>query len=92
MKKTLSLIAAVLTIPCSALLPPLYESLAEFKMLIDDKRLSESLDSSEAIMNIKKSDDMFVITTNKRSINVRIIHDPTHLVGPGKYHLEFLSK
>lgn len=89
MKKAALLFFLVLAIPCEALLPPLYDSLAVFKSLINDERLPQSLDSGEAITDIKKVDETFVVTTNKRFITVKIVGEPTHLIGPRKYHLEF---
>lgn len=92
MKKISIFIALALTAPSYALLPPLYESLAEFKALINDERLPGALDSGELIVDIKKDGDDFVVTTNKRAIRVQVVREETHLIGPGKFHFDFPAK
>lgn len=89
MRKVLFIAAAILPMLSFGLLPPLYETLAEFKALINDERLPQALQSGEAITGIQKEDDTFTVTTNKSTLRVKVIHDPTKLMGPGKFHLEF---
>lgn len=74
---------------CFGVLPPLYDSLTQFKSLINDERLPISLDSSEAIVDIRKEDGFFVVTTNKQMLKVKIVREPNQVIGPSKFHLEF---
>lgn len=89
MKKIL--LSFVVTLPtlCFGLLPPLYETVGEFKSLINDERLTHVLQSGEAVMSIIRENDSFVITTNKSVLVVKIIPQATKLMGPAKYTLEF---
>ena len=71
MKKML--MVAALTVYCStasAILPPLYSSLSEFKMLIEDPQLAGKLDSSQRIQSIARTDKGFEVTTNKAVLPV----------------------
>lgn len=70
-------------------LPPLYSTLDEFKALINDERLPKALDSGEAIIDIRKTNDSFLITTNKHTLRVNIVRDPSKLMGPAQFHLDF---
>lgn len=89
MKKFIFVLALMVPALNQGLLPPLYETLAEFKSLINDDRLPQSLQSGEAIISIKKQEDNFIVTTNKSQLVVRIVHEKTQMIGPAKFHLEF---
>lgn len=89
---TLTIAATILSCSCSfayAALPPLYETLKEFKSLINDPRLEENLTSADAIQKIERTDKGFVVTTNKRTMNVGIVYEPALRPGPAKYKLVF---
>lgn len=92
MKKSLLLALTLLPSLSYALLPPLYESIAAFKSLVNDERLADSLQSGEAIIRIDKGDDFFTIMTNKSTLRVNIVHDRSQLMGPAQFHLEFEKK
>lgn len=100
MKKTLQyLFFAGLTITscasmdAQALLPPLFESINEYKMLINSDDLGKKLDSGEAIVDIERREGCcFLIITNKSTIEVDIVKDKQETPGPGKFHLIFHDK
>jgi hypothetical protein len=85
----LTLVASLLTSTAFAALPPLYETLKEFKTLIEDPRLEHSLTSADAIEKIERNEQGFVITTNKRTLIVKIAYEPAMRPGPAKYKLIF---
>lgn len=73
----------------AAVLPPLYESLKEYKALLEDPQLTKKLESGELIMDIERSDRMFTITTNKHTLDVNIVYDAQSQPGPQNFHFEF---
>lgn len=77
--------------PLSALKPPLYHTLDEFKALIEDPQLPGKLDSSQAIQSIVRTEQGFEVTTNKAVLPVNVVNEPAPKgwVGPAKFHLEF---
>jgi hypothetical protein len=89
MKTLIASLAIALPSIAFGLLPPLYESLAEFKSLINDERLPQSLDSGELILDVKKRDGSFIVTTNKRAIVITVVHEKSNVIGPAKFHLQF---
>lgn len=73
-----------------ALLPPLYLTLAEFKALVDDKRLTDNLTSGEGIVSIQRLENgNLQVLTTKHEMIVDVVFEPTEKIGPGKFHLEF---
>jgi hypothetical protein len=92
MQKIIWIIAASLYLsPVSALLPPLYHTLNEFKALIEDPQLPGKLDSSHVIESIVRSDKGFEVTTNKAVLQVDVVTEPPQKgwVGPARFHLVF---
>lgn len=83
------LVQAMAATSAIAALPPLYETLAEFKSLINSKELTERLNSGEAIMNITRNDKGFTVETNKHTLDVEVVYEPTGHPGPAHYHLVF---
>lgn len=72
-----------------ALLPPLYTTLNEFKALIEDPKLTEKLNSGEAIKLIKRTEKGFFVLTNKHILFVDVVPEETGLIGPAQFHLKF---
>lgn len=86
------LLLAALIGPLSiqALLPPLYLTLAEFKAIIEDKKLLDKLSSGEAIVSIARGENnTYEILTTQHKIIVDVVFEKTQMIGPGKFHLEF---
>jgi hypothetical protein len=76
----------------SAALPPLYETLAEFKGLLDSPIIKEQLTSADVIETIQRNPKGFVITTNKSILEIETVYEKTAMIGPQKFHFEFYSK
>jgi hypothetical protein len=72
-----------------AALPPLYASKAEFKALIEDSRLTEKLQSGEAIVSISRAGKSFTVVTTRNKMFVDVVPHITQRVGPAEFHLEF---
>lgn len=72
-----------------AVLPPLYETLAEYKALLENPQLARSLNSGEAIESIQRTDKQFLIITNKRVVTIDIIYEHQDFPGPRRFHFEF---
>lgn len=94
MKKVISLMAVaaasfITTAECA--LPPLYESIREFSQLLAIPDLSTHLNSGEAIVDIRRDDNGFVITTTHQTLHVEIVYEPTGLAGPAQFHFVFPS-
>lgn len=88
---TLTLTAAALLAGASAqaALPPLYESLAELKSVINNPQLTKKLVSGELITKIEKNDQGFLISTNKHTLQAYIDYLPATRPGPAHYKVRF---
>lgn len=73
----------------SAALPPFYESLVELSAILKDQRLAEKLSSGEPILDIKKNEKGYLITTNQNQVQVNIVYQKQDMPGPAKFNLEF---
>lgn len=91
MKKILSamVIGLGLISTLSAALPPFYESLVEISAILKDQRLAEKLSSGEPIVEIKKNEKGYLITTNQHELQVNIVYQKQDMPGPAKFNLEF---
>lgn len=88
MLKTFLIASLTLFIPCQALLPPLYHTLAEFKAVVENEQLVQKLQSGEAIVSIQRLEDgNFEVITTKHKIPVEVVFEKTKMIGPGKFHL-----
>lgn len=72
-----------------AVLPPLFEDIAEIKAILDDRKLGEMLGSGETIHLIKKIEKGYLILTNKHKLIVRVIYKPTNRPGPAQFEIQF---
>lgn len=70
-------------------LPPLYESLNEYKSLLNSQELATKLGSAEGIQDIKRTDKGFQITTHRYNLDVDIVFEPQNFPGPAKFHFIF---
>ena len=92
MKKLLFLIFSVVMPTLHATLPPLYQTLAEYKALIESKELVDHLDSADVIESIHLEGSLFTIKTNKRVLEVEVHTLPQLMPGPSQFTLEFKDK
>lgn len=86
---TLFTAAVSFTALANAALPPLYESLSEYKSLLGSKELAEKLGSAEGIQEVKRTEQGFQITTHRYNLNVDIVFEPQGYPGPAKFHFIF---
>lgn len=91
MKKLFIILAlSTLMIPSiEALLPPFYESLAEYKSLLNNKELEENLGSGQWIQEISRNDKGFMIKTPKYTMQVDVVYKNTGKIGPAEFELKF---
>lgn len=73
----------------NAALPPLYESLTEYQAIVTSPELVEKLNSAEGIQNIKRTENGFIITTFRYTLQVDRVNEPLDQPGPAKFHFIF---
>ncbi len=85
------LIGILMAITCygEAALPPLYQSLAELQAVLQSPELSKRLTSADYIESIERSQDGFLIVTNKNTLQAHIITEPATRPGPAKFNVTF---
>lgn len=81
--------ALIFTTQIQAALPPLYQSLNEYKALLGNPALAEKLTSADLIESIELKEGGFLIKTNKHTLKVDLVYDPQGMPGPQKFHLVF---
>lgn len=90
MKKAVFILASLmLTISAFAVLPPLYHSSAEIKRILEDKRFGEKLASGELVLDIKKVEGGWLVTTQSHEMKVNVIYLPNTMPGPAQFDLDF---
>ena len=81
-----ALTAAISFTSLNAALPPLYESLNEYRALLNHEELANTLGSAEYILDIQRNDTGFIITTYNYCVQVDCIHEHLNQPGPAKFH------
>lgn len=92
MKKKMTILiafAALFISHVEALLPPLYEGIAEIRAILSDEKLSQSLTSGEMIQEIQKTENGYTILTQHHQLDVVIKPLPARGPGPARFDLEF---
>jgi len=91
MKKFLFSLVAFVSISAAsyAVLPPLWQNVAELKAILEDKRLGDVIQSGEIIVDIRKSDGGWTLITNHNEVNVKVIYQAISKPGPAAFNLEF---
>ena len=91
MKKLFGILTVCMALssPLFSALPPLYQGLKELKAIIEDKKLDQVLNSGEVIMDIRKTQDGYMIVTNQHQVNVKVVYEPASRPGPIPFHVEF---
>jgi len=89
MKRFLLALMVTVSLPTWALLPPLYQSVKEYKALLNDPRLEKTFASGEFIQSIERKESGFTVTTNKQILKVDIVYKKQRLPGPAEFQLEF---
>lgn len=72
-----------------ALLPPLYESLHQIQSVINDPELANKFQPGELIISIERTDDGYLIKTNKSTLIAKVESVPQVTPGPGHYRVVF---
>ncbi len=88
---TFFLFILVLSSQLQALLPPLYQNIAEIEAIFKDEKLTDFLTSADVIEKIEKISDGYEITTNQHRIAAAIIVLPQSRPGPAKFKVQFSS-
>jgi hypothetical protein len=73
----------------SALLPPLYQSMEEFKALSVDRRLTDKFEAGESVTAITRFGDKFTVLTSSHKIIVDIVYEKAAGPGPAKFNFVF---
>ncbi len=73
----------------SAALPPLWQSVAELKAILEDKKLGETLQSGEFITEIHHVESSWLIITNYNKLQIQVIYNEAKMPGPAQFSLEF---
>lgn len=81
-----------LTGTLSALLPPLYQNIAELKAILSDDKISECLQSGDVIEEIRKTNEGYLIVTNHREVLAEVVYQPAENIGPAKFKIIFKGK
>lgn len=91
MKKFAPLFIALtlITLPLSALLPPLYTSVDQIKGMLSDPQFGKTLQDGEVIESITRTEKGFRILTNKSSVDVDVEATKQEVPGPGKFYFSF---
>lgn len=91
MKKKLLAIAlfSIVSVSGFSILPPLAEGIRELSAIICNDEFYKNLGSGDLIEGIQKNEKGYLITTNKRTMQVDVIYLIQELIGPQKFKLEF---
>lgn len=74
-----------------ALLAPLSESIVEIRAILNSPDLTNRLKSSDQILDIKKTDYGYEITTQQTKLSVELNYIPSKIPGPQQFNLTFKS-
>lgn len=89
--KRIYVTTAVLLIAASseAALPPFYESLSEYKSLLNNQELANKWGSADTIHDIQRTEKGFIVSGRKHALEVDLVYDPQDQPGPAKFHFVF---
>lgn len=72
-----------------AILPPLYQTSQELRQLLEGDRLGKALPSGEPILEIRRNEKGYEITTAHYHVQANINYIPTGHPGPAQFEVEF---
>lgn len=72
-----------------AILPPFYQSIAEYGQLLKDPQLEKALGSGQVIEGIDRTSTGFVVRGNRSEVQVQIVYEPQNRPGPARFHFVF---
>ena len=74
-----------------AALPPLWQGVEELKVILADKRLGDYLDAGDVITAIKKTEEGWIIITNKKRVTVNLTYEKSSKPGPVQFRISFFE-
>ena len=75
--------------PVWAVLPPLWESVAEVKSLLEQPEIGTYLESADIINSITRTEGGFRIVTQRHILDAKIQYLPQEMPGPAKFSWTF---
>lgn len=72
-----------------AALPPMAQSAREMQALLSDPRLQEYLGSAEAIQEIVRTGEGYVVLTENYVMKVNVVYSQSKRPGPVPFELDF---
>lgn len=78
-----------LSTPLNALLPPLYQTSQELRMILENERLGKALPDGEPILEIHKNEMGYEITTLHYHVQANIVYKSASRPGPAQFEVEF---
>lgn len=85
-------LAIFATTTLSALLPPVWQDVAEIKAILNDTRLNQYLESGESLQTIEKQPTGWLLRTNESIIFVEVHPEKQSMPGPEKFSIEFKKR
>lgn len=87
-------IAACLFVTSSAfaVLPPAWQGIKELQAILQNRELSQHLDSGDYIEGINRSEQGWVLTTNHSLIEIEVKPLQQDVPGPERFELKFTSQ
>lgn len=75
-----------------AALPPFAQNERELREILNDPKLHEFIPFSDALEEIVKTEEGYLIKTNKREVRVIIHYKESTKIGPSEFWVEFLDE
>ncbi|NDE82117.1 MAG: hypothetical protein EB051_00670, partial [Chlamydiia bacterium] len=88
-RKTLYTLPFLMAAASHAALPPMPQSIREIKSVLDDEFLKSSTMTGQAILELKRTQDGFLIETTDFIIPVYLEKIPQKIMGPIQYRISF---
>ncbi len=85
----LGLFLLPLTTSLEGLLPPLYQTSDEIVAVLKDKEFGNVLPDGEPIVDVKKIDNGYLITTLRHQVKAFIEYAPALRPGPAQFKVQF---
>jgi hypothetical protein len=89
LRKTLYTLPFLMAAASHAALPPMPQSIREIKSVLDDEFLKSSAMTGQAILELKRTQDGFLIETTDFIIPVYLEKIPQKIMGPIQYKISF---
>ncbi|MBA3816336.1 MAG: hypothetical protein H0X29_07425 [Parachlamydiaceae bacterium] len=77
------------TLSAQGALPPVYQTAKEFRALLDDPKLTDTLGTGDSIQSITRVEDGFVVKTNMHVLKVDLSYEKLDQPGPAKFRFDF---